>query len=114
MTKKDKVAINAFKEYVPKGEEAPRYQYNWDMMLDESNWMAIDFHESRKWERAMAYKIAREAKSKAVQVSQQRTVKKIHEKVVSVKLASMVEQVFFNIQNNRRVEIKPAIQSYII
>ena len=65
VTKKDKATMYSFQEYTPKGEEAQRKKYHYDFVRDEANWMSIDFYESRKWERAMHYKLSHEAAIKS-------------------------------------------------
>lgn len=61
MTRKDKVQINAFLEYTPKGDEPESYLYQRDFLHKEINWLAIDYEEERKFKIAMAYRLSHES-----------------------------------------------------
>jgi hypothetical protein len=37
----------------------PRKKVHWDYLLDEMNWMAVDFIEERRWKLAVAHHIAK-------------------------------------------------------
>ncbi len=61
MARKDKVAINAFADYMPKEDEPPAFKYHRDWLHQEMNWMAIDFQEEKKLKKSLAYRISHEA-----------------------------------------------------
>lgn len=44
---------------LPKLQEPLRPKAHWDYMLEEMQWMAVDFANERKWKKAMAKKLAR-------------------------------------------------------
>jgi hypothetical protein len=61
LARKDKIAINAFADYTPKLDEPTVYKYHRDWMLQEMNWMSIDFQEEKKLKKALLFRVAHEA-----------------------------------------------------
>lgn len=39
---------------LPKVCERPRLRTHWDSILNEMQWLAVDYHQERKWKRAAA------------------------------------------------------------
>ena len=89
-TKKDNAAIISFQDYTPKHPEPPHYKAHHDFMMDEMEYMAIDFDEEHKYKKAMAYKLSHHA-AEVARRRQARTGKEdITKRVLALKLVSMV------------------------
>ena len=41
---------------LPKVQETPRCKAHWDYVLDEMQWLAVDFAQERRWKMAAAKK----------------------------------------------------------
>ena len=90
ITKKDNAAIISFQDYTPKHPEPPRIKAHRDFMLDEIEYMSIDFEEERKFKISMAYKLSHHA-AEVARKRQARTGKEdITKRVLALKLVSMV------------------------
>jgi hypothetical protein len=61
---------------LPKVCERPRPQTHWDGMLKEMQWLAVDFHQERKWKRAAAKMLAYSAKEFVAHWEEQKRFKK--------------------------------------
>jgi len=42
---------------LPKVQETPRSKAQWDYVLDEMQWLAVDFAQERRWKMAAAKKV---------------------------------------------------------
>lgn len=42
---------------LPKIQEPPRCKSHWDYVLDEMQWLAVDFAQERRWKMAAAKKV---------------------------------------------------------
>jgi len=42
---------------LPKVQETPRCKAQWDYVLDEMQWLAVDFAQERRWKMAAAKKV---------------------------------------------------------
>jgi len=42
---------------LPKVEETQRCKSHWDYVLDEAQWLAVDFAQERRWKMAAAKKV---------------------------------------------------------
>lgn len=42
---------------MPRCVDPPRNKTHWDYLLEEMQWMAIDFEQERKWKRSAARKV---------------------------------------------------------
>jgi len=42
---------------LPKVQETPRCKAHWDYVLDEMQWLAVDFAQERRWKMAAAKKV---------------------------------------------------------
>ena len=45
---------------LPKVQEPTRHRAQWDYLLDEMQWMAVDFAQERRWKVATARKVKSE------------------------------------------------------
>ena len=50
--------LNPGHRRLPKCREPPQLKTHWDYLLDEAQWMAVDFHQEIKWKRAAAKHLA--------------------------------------------------------
>lgn len=42
---------------LPKCVDPPRSKTHWDYLLEEMNWLSIDFEQERKWKKVKARKV---------------------------------------------------------
>ena len=57
---------------LPKVCERPRVRTQWDVLLQEMRWLAVDFHQERQWKKAAAKMLAESAKAYVESLEQRR------------------------------------------
>ena len=57
---------------LPKVCERPRVRTQWDVLLQEMRWLAVDFHQERQWKKAAAKMLAESAKAYVDTLEQRR------------------------------------------
>merc|ERR1711894_671326 len=63
---------------LPKVCERPRPRTHWDSILGEMQWLAVDYHQERKWKKAAAKILAYSAKEYVEQWEERKRLKEEH------------------------------------
>lgn len=111
---KDSYAIRWYIEpYQKKIEEPERVKTHHDFMLDEVEYMNVDFKEEKKFKKSLATRFAHEISNIADNRIHKKEKKELRLRIISMQMAGMIQTTFRKVQKNQIVPISPAIAIYI-
>lgn len=82
-------------------------------MMDEMEYMNIDFREERKLKKSLCTRFAHEIMSVASTHKEKKEKKELGLRLISMQMASMIQETFYKVQKNQTILITPAIAVYI-
>ena len=92
-------------------EEPDRVKTHHDFLLDEIEWMNIDFREERKLKQSLRSRFAREISDMNNVKSKDR--KEVTARLIGMQMSSMIQTTFRKVQKNQILPINPVIAIYI-
>lgn len=110
---KEGVGIRMYLDpYMKKHEEPERVKTHWDFMLDEVEYMNIDFREERKLKKALCTRFAHEIADVAGSSTHKKELKESRMKIISMQMASMIQSTFRKVEKNHIIPISPIIATW--
>ncbi|CAI2384386.1 unnamed protein product [Moneuplotes crassus] len=107
---KDGKIIRGFLEpYKAKHQEPSRVKTHWDYVLDEVEYMYIDFKEELKFKKSLASKFIHEISNFPQNRTKNAKNKELCRRLKSIQMGSMIQSTFSKIKNNNRLDLNPEI-----
>ena len=92
-----------------KHEEPDRLKTHRDYMLDEVEYMNIDFQEEKKLKKSLATRFIHEISDVAGNRTQKKEKRELGLKLISMQMGSMIQSTFSKVKNNKRVSLNPEV-----